>query len=255
MRLRFAPSPTGHIHIGNVRTAIYNYLISKKLNADFVIRIEDTDMERSSRESEISILEDLKWIGIEWDEGPDIGGNFGPYRQSERFDIYKEYTEALLRDGNAYYCYCTQDELELMRKGTNSEDKSFIYNGRCRDLSVTERSGFETEGRRPSVRFKLPEDETIVVNDLIKGRVCFDSRNIGGDFIIVRPDGVPVVVFSYWCKYEGGEVKLDEDNVDYAWATFEEARKYDLIEGILEEMEMVDKILKGADFDKIEYNG
>ncbi len=194
MRLRFAPSPTGYLHIGNLRTAIYNYIMAKKYNAKFVLRIEDTDMERSTRESEESILRDLKWSGLVWDEGPGAGGDFGPYRQSERFDIYKEYTEKLIQSGNAYYCYCTPAELDKIRRDTDpdSGDRSYVYNGRCKNLTDDEKSKFESEGRKPSVRFKLPEDETIVVNDLIKGRITFDSDNIGGDFIIVRPDGVPV---------------------------------------------------------------
>ncbi|MDY6935112.1 MAG: glutamate--tRNA ligase [Spirochaetota bacterium] len=192
MRFRFAPSPTGYLHIGNVRTAIYNYLISKKYNASFVLRIEDTDMERSSRESEQSILDDLKWLGIEWNEGPDVGGDFGPYRQSERFNIYKEYTERLIRDGKAYYCYCTQEELDIMRRESLLRNDDPVYQGRCRELSNNEKKKFEAEGRKPSVRFRLPKEETIIINDIIKGRVLFDSENIGGDFIITRPDGIPV---------------------------------------------------------------
>ncbi|HOS42000.1 MAG TPA: glutamate--tRNA ligase family protein, partial [Spirochaetota bacterium] len=109
MRLRFAPSPTGYLHIGNARTAILNHLIKRKTGATLVLRVEDTDMERSSRESEASILADLRWLGIEWDEGPDTGGAHGPYRQSERFDIYREYIEKLIASGSAYPCYCTQD--------------------------------------------------------------------------------------------------------------------------------------------------
>ncbi len=192
MRLRFAPSPTGFLHIGNLRTALYNFIISKKYNAEFILRIEDTDMERSSRESENSILRDLRWAGLEWKEGPDIGGPCGPYRQSERFDIYREYTEKLLRSGDAYHCYCTQEELEEMRTENEAGEKTYVYNGRCKNLSDAERKRFQDEGRKPSVRFRVPEDETIVIEDLIKGRVAFDSENIGGDFIIVRSDGVPV---------------------------------------------------------------
>ena len=192
MRLRFAPSPTGFLHIGNLRTAICNYLIAKKYNAQLVLRIEDTDMERSSKKSEESIIYDLKWTGIEWDEGPDIGGDYGPYRQSERFEIYKEYTEKLIQNGHAYYCYCNQDELDEMRSKGISENKGFVYPGKCKNLSEKEIIKFKDEGRKPSVRFSVPQEETITINDLVKGRVRFDSDNIGGDFIIVRPDGVPV---------------------------------------------------------------
>ncbi len=191
MRLRFAPSPTGFLHIGNARTAILNHLIAKKYDATLVIRVEDTDMERSTRESEESILRDLKWLGIEWHEGPDAPGEFGPYRQSERFDIYREYSERLLANGKAYHCYCTQEELEENRQA-QGESGSYEYSGRCRNLSDSERKKFEDQGRKPTIRFRVPDGETVVIDDAIKGRVSFSSENIGGDFIIVRSDGVPV---------------------------------------------------------------
>ncbi|MFH0974797.1 MAG: glutamate--tRNA ligase [Spirochaetota bacterium] len=192
MRLRFAPSPTGYIHIGNVRTAVYNFIISKKYNADFILRIEDTDKERSTKEYEIMLMEDLKWLGIKWVEGPDIGGSHGPYRQSERFDIYKDFTNKLLQSGHAYHCYCTHEELEENRKEAAAANKQIVYSGRCRNLSSEEKKKFEAMGRKPSVRFRLPDDASIEVDDLIKGKVVFDSENIGGDFIIVRSDGIPV---------------------------------------------------------------
>ncbi len=192
MRLRFAPSPTGYLHIGNARTAVLNYLLARKYNAAYVLRIEDTDMERSTRRSEDSILQDLRWLGIRWDEGPDTGGENGPYRQSERFDIYKKYTDLLLEQKKAYHCYCSQEELEAMRREASEAGRAFVYPGRCRSLDRAERAAFEAEGRRPTVRFRVPEGETVVVEDHIKGRVVFESGNIGGDFIIVRSDGVPV---------------------------------------------------------------
>lgn len=191
MRLRFAPSPTGYLHIGNARTAMLNYLIKRKHNATLIIRVEDTDLERSSIESEQSILDDLRWLGIEWDEGPDKGGEYGPYRQSERFDIYKKYTEKLLSEDKAYYCYCTEEELHDMRQGASGQE-SFVYPGRCRNLSEKEREEHESHGIKPTVRFKIPAGERVAVNDLIKEKVVFDSENIGGDFIIVRSDGTPV---------------------------------------------------------------
>ncbi len=191
MRLRFAPSPTGFLHIGNARTAIINYLLAKKYSADFILRIEDTDIDRSSRESEESILHDLRWLGISWNEGPDAGGNFGPYRQSERFDIYKRYSDQLLAEGKAYHCYCTPEELERMRSNAAATG-SYEYSGRCRNLSGEEKKRFIAEGRKPTIRFRVPDGETVVVDDIIKGRVVFSSENIGGDFIIVRSDGVPV---------------------------------------------------------------
>ncbi len=192
MRVRFAPSPTGFLHIGNARTAVINYIVSKKYNADLVLRVEDTDIERSTIESERSIMDDLRWLGIEWTEGPDMGGNFGPYRQSERFDIYAEYTKKLLSEGKAYHCYCTKEELEDMRKDSEGKTTSFEYSGKCRHLTAEQKAAYETEGRKPTVRFQVPPNEKIQFDDHLKGSVEFDSGNIGGDFIIVRSDGVPV---------------------------------------------------------------
>jgi nondiscriminating glutamyl-tRNA synthetase len=195
MRVRFAPSPTGFLHVGNARTAIINYLIAKKNNAAMVLRIEDTDRERSSTESERSIMRDLSWLGIEWEEGPDRGGGSGPYRQSERLDIYRSYTDRLLSEKKAYHCYCTREELEQMKKGAGDGPEAYEYNGRCRFLTEAQKKEFEREGRRPTVRFTIPDNQTVIVKDLIKGDVEFNTSNIGGDFIIVRSDGMPV--FNY----------------------------------------------------------
>ncbi|MCU0847125.1 MAG: glutamate--tRNA ligase [Spirochaetes bacterium] len=192
MRVRFAPSPTGFLHIGNARTAVANFIIAKKENASFILRIEDTDMERSTKESERSILEDLRWMGIDWDEGPDRDGGHGPYRQSERFDIYDAYTRKLLESGNAYHCYCTVEELDAMRKACEAAEKPFVYPGKCRNLTAEQAKSFKDAGRRPTVRFRVPDGEIITVRDHIKGTVVFGSENIGGDFIIVRSDGTPI---------------------------------------------------------------
>lgn len=194
MRVRFAPSPTGFLHVGNARTAIINYLLARKNEATMILRIEDTDMERSSRESEESIYRDLSWLGIKWNEGPDVGGQYGPYRQSERFDIYRTYTERLLREGKAYRCYCTKEELDEIKKGADGVE-TYTYNGRCRNLSDAERDAFEKEGRQHTIRFRVPDNIVVIIRDEIKGPVEFNSSNIGGDFIIVRSDGVPV--FNY----------------------------------------------------------
>ena len=189
MRVRFAPSPTGFLHIGNARTAVINHLIAKKNNADFIIRIEDTDRERSSVESEISIMDDLRWLGIEWNEGPDKDRGHGPYRQSERDHIYREYTERLIQGGNAFRCFCTNEQVEEDKKKAVAENKPFL--DRCRDLPVEEQLQRSTQGNFP-VKFKVPENKTITFDDRIKGTVSFNSSNIGGDFIIVRSDGGPV---------------------------------------------------------------
>jgi len=190
MRVRFAPSPTGFLHIGNARTAVINHLVAQKENADLVIRIEDTDKERSSIESEQSIMEDLKWLGIKWTESPKLGGNFGPYRQTERFDIYKEYTEKLLQSGKAFKCFCTREEVEEDKNLAQKENRPFL--DRCRDRSIEEQAKLEAEGKPFTIKFKVPVGETIEFDDQIKGKVSFKSEHIGGDFIIVRSDGFPV---------------------------------------------------------------
>lgn len=206
MRLRFAPSPTGFLHIGNARTAILNYLIAKKENATLVLRVEDTDTERSTKESEDSILHDLKWLGISWNEGPDLGGEYGPYRQSERFAIYQKYTDKLLADGNAYHCYCSQEELDAQRAEAEAAGKPFTYDGKCRNLTESQKKAFEAEGRKPTVRFRIPDNQTIEIDDLIKGKVTFNSENIGGDFIIVRSDGWPI--YNYIVIIDDEEMKI-----------------------------------------------
>ena len=161
MRVRFVPSPTGFLHIGNARTAIMNYIIAKKNNADYILRVEDTDLERSSRESEESILADLKWLGIQWTEGPDLDKGHGPYRQSERFDIYARYTEKLLAENKAYYCYCSQEELDAERAESEAKGVPFTYKRTCINISDEKKSRYEAEGRKPTVRFKVNDGEKI----------------------------------------------------------------------------------------------
>lgn len=193
VRVRFAPSPTGHIHVGNVRTALFNYLFAKHNNGKFILRIEDTDLERSTKESENLIYEDLQWLGLDWDEGPIKGGDYGPYRQTERFDIYKKYVDKLLEGGKAYKCFCSKEELEEMKERALKEGKPPRYNGKCRSLTENQIEELEKKGVKPSIRFKV-EDEDVVVNDLIKGEITFNTDAFG-DFIIVRPDGTPVYNF------------------------------------------------------------
>lgn len=192
MRVRFAPSPTGFLHVGNARTAVLNHLFKKKHNAVFILRIEDTDMERSTKQSEQSILNDLHWLGIDWDEGPDCGGDYGPYRQSERFDMYNTYTKRLLSTGDAYHCYCSTEKLDALRTEAAEQNKPFVYPGICRNLTIQKKKEYDNEQIKPTVRFKVKDGITITINDYIKGTVVFNSEHIGGDFIIVRSDGVPV---------------------------------------------------------------
>ena len=190
MRVRFAPSPTGYLHIGNARTAVINNLINRKNNGTLVLRIEDTDLERSSKESELSIMESLRWLGIQWDEGPDVGGKFGPYRQSERLGIYQNYTNKLLESRKAYPCFCGKEETDELKKDAESGQKSF--RDPCRDLSHEESDDRMKSGKPFAVRFRVPENETIRLRDHSKGLIEFNSDNIGGDFVIVRTDGMPV---------------------------------------------------------------
>ncbi|WP_028950990.1 glutamate--tRNA ligase [Sulfurihydrogenibium subterraneum] len=192
-RVRFAPSPTGYLHLGNARTALFNYLFAKHENGSLILRIEDTDLERSKKEYEEMLIEDLKWLGIQWDEGPDVGGNHGPYRQSERLEIYYKYVDKLLKSGDAYYCYCSEEELEKEREKAIAEGRPYRYSGKCRNLTPEERSDYEAQGIKPVVRFKVP-DKTVVFEDIIRGHVEIDTKEFG-DFVIVRQDGMPVYNF------------------------------------------------------------
>ena len=190
IRVRFAPSPTGPFHIGGARSALFNWLLAKKTGGTFVLRIEDTDQERSSKESEDNIKAALRWLGMDWNEGVDVGGAYGPYRQMERLDTYRRYTEQLLAQGDAYYCYCTDAELEAERQALIADSKMPRYGGHCRNLTQEQIDGYKAEGRRPTVRFRVPAGKAIVVDDQVRGRVTFDSDGIG-DFVIVKSDGIP----------------------------------------------------------------
>ncbi|NLO89042.1 MAG: glutamate--tRNA ligase [Clostridia bacterium] len=195
IRVRFAPSPTGPLHIGGARSALFNFLLARKYGGSVILRIEDTDLERSSRESEKDIMDSLRWLGLSWDEGPDIGGPYGPYRQMERLDIYKKYVEKLFEKGYAYHCYCTEEELEQQRQELLAKGEMPRYTGVCYGLSEEERRKREEEGRKPVVRFRVPQDRIIEINDLVRGKVSFESSGIG-DFIIVKSDGVPTYNFA-----------------------------------------------------------
>lgn len=190
LKVRFAPSPTGPFHIGGARSALFNWLLARKTGGKMVLRIEDTDRKRSSRESEENIKAALKWLGMDWDEGVDVGGPNGPYRQTERLDIYKKYTEKLLAEGKAYYCYCTDEELEEERQALIKDGKTPRYMGKCRHLTDEEQKSMEAEGRKPTIRLRVPANKTLVVKDLVRGDVEFDSNGIG-DFVIVKSDGIP----------------------------------------------------------------
>ncbi|MHB8171911.1 MAG: glutamate--tRNA ligase [Thermincolia bacterium] len=195
LRVRFAPSPTGPLHIGGARSALFNWLLVRKYGGQLILRIEDTDLERSNRESEENILTSLRWLGLDWDEGIQVGGASGPYRQTERLDIYREYTDKLLSAGQAYHCYCSEEELEQERETLMAKGELPRYLGKCRCLSNEEKAGLEGKGRKPVVRFRVPDDQTIVIPDLVRGDVSFESNGIG-DYVIVRSDGIPTYNFA-----------------------------------------------------------
>lgn len=195
LKVRFAPSPTGPLHIGGARSALFNYLLARKEKGVFIVRSEDTDLERSSRESEHNILEALRWLNIEWNEGIEVGGENGPYRQTERLDLYREYTNKLIEDGHAYHCYCSEEELEQERQELIAKGETPRYMGKCRNLTAEDRARYEAEGRKPVVRFRVPEGQQIVIPDRVRGEVIFDSDGIG-DYIIVKSDGIPTYNFA-----------------------------------------------------------
>ncbi|MCM3588474.1 glutamate--tRNA ligase [Mesobacillus maritimus] len=204
IRVRYAPSPTGHLHIGNARTALFNYLFARNQGGKFIIRIEDTDQKRNIEGGEQSQLHYLKWLGMDWDESIDVGGEYGPYRQSERTAIYDEYTRQLFEKDLAYKCYCTEEELEADRAAQMERNETPKYSGRCRHLSAEDREKLEAEGRKPSIRFKVPTDKVLTFTDMVKGEVSFESEGFG-DFVIVKKDGIPtynyaVVIDDYLMK-------------------------------------------------------
>lgn len=195
VRVRYAPSPTGHLHIGNARTALFNYLFARNLGGKFIIRIEDTDVKRNVAGGEDNQLTYLKWLGIDWDESVDIGGGYGPYRQTERLDLYREYWQELLDKGLAYRCYCTEQELEQEREEQQARGETPRYSGRHRDLTPEQEEAFQAEGRVASIRFRVPENRTYSFPDMVKGDISFDTSEMG-DFVIVKKDGIPTYNFA-----------------------------------------------------------
>ena len=195
VRTRIEPAPSGSIHVGNARTALYNYLFARQHGGTFVLRIADTDAKRATDENYSAVLEDFRWLGMEWDEGPDVGGEHGPYRQSERFDRYEAVAGKMVDDGHAYRCYCTPEELEERRKQARGERRTPGYDGRCRRLSEEDRAAFEAEGRPFAIRFKVPDGRTIIFEDVVRGTISTDSNQIP-DFIIRRSDGSPTYMLA-----------------------------------------------------------
>ncbi|WP_088834971.1 glutamate--tRNA ligase [Paenibacillus tyrfis] len=194
-RVRYAPSPTGHLHIGGARTALFDYLIARKQGGKFVVRFEDTDQTRHVESGVDSQLNGLKWLGVDWDESVDIGGPYGPYRQTERLHLYQPFVDQLLESGDAYRCYCSEADLEKERAEQEAAGQMPMYSGRCRHLTTEQVEAFVAEGRKPSIRFRVPENRVIAFEDRIREHVEFESNGIG-DFIIVRPDGIPTYNFA-----------------------------------------------------------
>jgi nondiscriminating glutamyl-tRNA synthetase len=190
MRVRFAPSPTGHLHVGNARTALFNWLLARGQGGTFILRVEDTDLERSTKASEGKILEDLRWMRLEWDEGVEAGGTLGPYRQSERFDIYRSHTEQLLRSGHAYRCFCSTEKLEAERQAQLAAGQPPRYAGTCRALDPEESARRQASGEPAVVRLLVPANRDVVFDDLVRGTVTFHTDQIG-DPVLVRSDGIP----------------------------------------------------------------
>ena len=202
VRVRIAPSPSGNLHVGTARTALFNYLYAKKVGGTFVLRIEDTDAERTSQAYIDNIFDSLKALGLNWDEGPDVGGPYGPYTQSERFDIYPKYVQELLDKGFAYECFCTPEELEAEKEEATKNKKAYVYSKKCENLTEVEKDRLRAEGRVPAIRFSVEKatkafhDSSIIhFDDLVKGDLHQDT-NLIGDFVIMKSNGSPTYNFA-----------------------------------------------------------
>jgi len=190
VRVRFAPSPTGDLHVGNIRTALFDWAYARHTGGTFIFRIEDTDRERVTDEYIQAAIDTLKWLGLTWDEGPEVGGPNGPYLQSQRLDLYATWAAKFLEQKDAYKCYCSAEELEAVREAQRAANQAPGYNGNCRDLSADQIAKFEAEGRKPVIRMRMPDGGT-TFTDLIRGEVSFD-HNFVPDFVLVRGDGSPL---------------------------------------------------------------
>jgi nondiscriminating glutamyl-tRNA synthetase len=195
VRARFAPSPTGYLHIGSARTAFFNWLYAAKNRGSFILRIEDTNIERHREETVNLMIESLKWLGLDWDEGPDIGGSFGPYRQSKRTDIYNEYAQRLVSEKKAYHCFCSPEELKERRNKEKGIEESYEYDGKCRNLSPETVKANIKDGKPYTIRFLVPQDKTVNFKDTVYGSIKVNTSTIG-DFIIIRSNSLPTYNYS-----------------------------------------------------------
>ena len=189
VRVRFAPSPTGHTHLGSGRTALYDYLVARQTGGKFILRIEDTDRKRFVPGSEEELMASLRWLGLQWDEGPDIGGPYGPYRQSERAEIYREHARRLVERGNAYPCFCSAERLDAMRKEAQAHQLPTMYDGTCRRLDPAESARRVAAGEKHVIRFRMPREGSITVRDRVRGAITVENRQLD-DYIIVKSDGL-----------------------------------------------------------------
>ncbi len=194
VRVRIAPSPSGNLHIGTARTALFNYLFAKKTGGKYVLRIEDTDLDRSSEAYKQNIFDSLKALGLNWDEGPDVGGNYGPYKQSERFDIYPKFAQMLIDKGYAYECFCSNEDLDEEHRIAAEKKIPYKYSRKCLNLTKEEKDALKAKGIVPSIRFKVDAKE-LIFNDLVKGELKFDTGLIG-DFAIMKSNGTPTYNFA-----------------------------------------------------------
>jgi len=195
MRVRFAPSPTGHLHVGNARTALFNWLLARGQSGTFILRIEDTDLERSTRESEQAILKDLRWMGLQWDEGVEVGGDYGPYRQTERLQNYADHAARLLAEGKGYYCFCSAETLDAQRKAQLAASLPPKYAGTCRDITTADAAARRANGEAAVIRMRVPEGREVAFTDVVRGLVTFHTDVIG-DPVLVRSDGIPAYNFA-----------------------------------------------------------
>ncbi|MBN2045478.1 MAG: glutamate--tRNA ligase [Anaerolineales bacterium] len=191
MRVRFGPSPTGITHLGSARTALYNYLLAKQTGGQFILRIEDTDQKRYDPAAENDLINSLKWLGLSWDEGPDVGGDYGPYRQSERKALYQEMAEKLVASGDAFYCFCSKEELDAQRQEQKRNNQHLRYAGTCRHISLQEAQARVAAGEEYVIRFKMPKEGTTKVVDSIRGEIEFENATLD-DYILVKSDGLAV---------------------------------------------------------------
>ena len=205
VRVRFAPSPTGYLHIGGARTAFFNWLFARHNGGTFVLRIEDTDAERTIEDSIAQMLEAFRWLGIDWDEGPVTGGEYSPYFQSQRRHLYRAAADKLLVDGHAYWCYCTPEELKARRETAVKHGRAPMYDGACRNLTGAQRQALEHEERKPALRLRTPDDGITAYDDLIRGRIEFKNALIG-DFVLLKSDGYPT--YNFACVVDDSAMNL-----------------------------------------------